>query len=210
MDQSRVPGGGPGKARPKRQGRNCFCGLHYEEWLGRLFLLGHGSSLQVIHRFILNPTTEPVTVLTPCTARRHLFIPSIHLQSPTPRFGLIWYTGQAWICILDLVKNQLEHTIDLTLLCRRPHRGNDTACVCCADRSTSPPFLPRCMLGLGARIRRHRLVTSRIRAFHTFPLIHEAPPSTPCLVCMLARPKVYFARAPFETRIRSSLVKSGL
>ena len=29
----------------------------------------------------------------------------------------------AWICILDLVRNQLEHTIDLPLLCRRPYGG---------------------------------------------------------------------------------------
>uniref|UniRef100_A0A8C4WPD6 Ig-like domain-containing protein n=1 Tax=Eptatretus burgeri TaxID=7764 RepID=A0A8C4WPD6_EPTBU len=123
------------------------CHLLYEESLDQLFLLGHGSSMQVccvystltvkattpvsfnsiqitlstknnkkkvIPRFILNPTTKPLTVLTPCTARPRLFIPSIHLQSPTPRFGLIWCTGQAWICILDLVKNQLEHTIDLS------------------------------------------------------------------------------------------------
>ena len=89
------------------------------------------------------------------------------------------------------------------------HQPRHTACASDADRSTSA-ILPRCMLELGARIRHHRLVTSRIRAFDIFPLVHEAPPSTPCLVCMLSRPKVYFARAPFETRICSSLGKSGL
>ena len=45
------------------------------------------------------------------------------MQSQTPRFGLVWCTGQAWIHILDLVRNQLEHTIDLSLLCRRPYGG---------------------------------------------------------------------------------------
>ena len=92
------------------------CDLRYEEWLGRLFLLSHGSSLQVIHRFILSPTMEPLTVLTPGTARRRLFIPSILLRSPTPRFGLVWCTGQAWIGILDLVRNQLEHNGSLALV----------------------------------------------------------------------------------------------
>ena len=158
-----------------------------------------------------------------------LLIPSIHMRSPTPRFGLVWCTGQAWIRILDLVRDQLEHTIDLSLLCQRPYRGwtrrgwcvsgadkrtsswpsCHAACASGADRSTSA-ILPHCMLELGARIRHHRLVTSHIRAFDTFPLVPEAPPSTPCLVCMLSRPKAYLARATYETHICSSLVKSGL
>ena len=162
------------KARPERQGRTaCVClDLLYEAWLGRLFLLGHGSSLQVIHRFILNPTTEPLTVLAPCAAGPRLLIPSIHLQSPTPRLGLVWCTGPAWICIRDLVGSQLEHTIDLSLLCRRPYRGwtHRGWCVSGADKRTSSPpschvacasgadrsmsaILPRCMLELGAQIR---------------------------------------------------------
>ena len=62
---------------------------------------------------------------------------------PTPRFGLVSCTGQAWIRILDLVKNQLEHTIDLSLLClRRPYRGWTLRgwCVSGADKRTlSPP-----------------------------------------------------------------------
>uniref|UniRef100_UPI00358F919A follistatin-related protein 4-like n=1 Tax=Myxine glutinosa TaxID=7769 RepID=UPI00358F919A len=90
------------------------CHLLYDELLDQLFLLGHGSSMQVIPRFLRNPTTKPLTVRTPCTARPRLFIPSIHLQSQTPRFGLIWCTGQPWICILDLIKHQLDHTIDLS------------------------------------------------------------------------------------------------
>ena len=87
--------------------------------------------MQVLPRFILSPATGPLTVLAPCVAGLRLFILSIHLRSPTPRFDLVRCTGQAWIRILDLVKNQLEHTIDLSLLCRRPYRGwTRRGCVC--------------------------------------------------------------------------------
>ena len=200
---------------------------------------------KVIHRFILSPVTEPLTVLTPCTAR-HVFHPIDPPAEPNTGIGLVWCTGQAWIRILDLVRNQLEHTPDLSLLCRRPSRGwtrrgcvrehadkrsrrhhlatrharavpigvrarsCHAACVSCADRSTSLPSCHAACSSLGARIRHHRLVTSRIRAFDTYPLVNEASPSTPCLVCMSSRPKVYLARVPLEIRIRSSLVKSGL
>jgi len=168
--------------------------------------------MQVIPRLILNPTTKPLTVLTHWTARPRLFIPSIHLRSPTPRFGRIWCSGQAWIRILDLVRYQLEHTIDLTLLCHRPYRGCTRRC-CMHELGRwecIAAILPRCMLELGTQIQRNWLVTSSISAFDTFPLIREAPPSTPCLACMLSRPKAYFATANCETCIRSSLDKDRL
>ena len=72
--------GSPGvvrEARPERQEELAAVSVGdrlCEEWFGRLFLLGHGSSLQDLHRFILSPVTEPLTVLTPCTGR-HVFPP---------------------------------------------------------------------------------------------------------------------------------------
>ena len=57
---------------------------------------------------------------------------------------------------------------------------------CREKKKDDAAILPHCMLELGAQIRFHRLVTSRIRAFDTFSLVHEASPSTLCLVCMLS------------------------
>ena len=116
----------PKKAHPKRQEELAalsVCDLRYEEWPGRLLLLGHGSSVQVVPRLILSPATGSLTVLAPCAAGPRLFIPSIRLRSPTPRLGLVWCSGQAWIRILDLVGSQLEHIVDLSLLCRQPYGG---------------------------------------------------------------------------------------
>ncbi len=167
---------------------------------------------EVIHRFILSPVTEPLTVLTPCTAR-HVFHP---IDPPAESNTQIWpslvyrpgldsHTGPCekpagtYDRSFSPVPSTLQG-LDAPRLVRERCRQKDVVAA----------ILPRCMLELGARIRHHRLVTSRIRAFDTFPLVHEAPPSTPCLVCMLSRPKAYFARAPFETCIRSSRGKSGL
>ena len=122
---------------------------------------------EVIHRFILSPVTEPLTVLTPCTAQ-HIFHPIDPPAEPNTGIGLVWCMGQAWIRILDLVRNQLEHTIDLSSPVPSTSRGLDVlrlvrercdkrrlsppschaACASDADRSTSAILL-RCMLELG-------------------------------------------------------------
>uniref|UniRef100_A0A8C4QPF3 non-specific protein-tyrosine kinase n=1 Tax=Eptatretus burgeri TaxID=7764 RepID=A0A8C4QPF3_EPTBU len=75
--------------------------------------------------------------------------------------------------MLDLVRNQLRSTIDLTVLCRRhcvgSKRAEEGVCKRCLEKTEyGAAIFPRGVLELGARICGHQLVTSHIRAFDTF------------------------------------------
>ena len=112
--------------------------------------------------------------------------------------------------MLDLVRNQLRPTIDLTVLCRRHCAGSERTEEgvrkrCLEKKEYGAAILPRGVLELGARIRGHRLVMNYIRAFDTFlssmkhhQVLCVLSACCPCLVCMLF--KAYLVRVPFETR----------
>ena len=96
----------------------------------------------------------------PCSHQRLDTFADPHAGARHLDLGLVWGTGQAWICMLDLKRNQLRPIVDLTRgqSARRPRavrRGQEY------DAS----IFPRGAFELGARIRGHPLVTSDIRAF---------------------------------------------
>ena len=101
--------------------------------------------------------------------------------------GLVWRTGQAWICVLDLGRDRLRPIIDLAVLCRRPYAGSERAETLCGaeKKEYGAAILPRGTFELGARIRGHLLVASDIRAFDTV-LSSMRHHQILCLACMLS------------------------
>ncbi len=92
--------------------------------------------------------------------------------------------------MLDLVRNQLEPTVDLTVLCRRhcagPERAEEGVRTRCLEKKEyGAAILPRGVFELGARIHGPRLVTSDIHAFDTL-LSSMKHHQVLCLVCMLS------------------------
>ena len=45
--------------------------------------------------------------------------------------GLVWCTGQAWICVMYQERDRLRPIVDLTVLCRRPYAGSERAETAC-------------------------------------------------------------------------------
>ena len=44
---------------------------------------------------------------------------------------LVWCTGQAWICMLDLGRDRPRPIVDLAVMCRRPCAGSERAETAC-------------------------------------------------------------------------------
>ena len=77
---------------------------------------------EVIDRFGLRLAMEPPSLLT-----SQLDTLSIRLWNSDLDLGLVWCTGQAWICMLDLERDRLRPIVDLAVSHCRHCAGREHA-----------------------------------------------------------------------------------
>ena len=130
--------------------------------------------------------------------------------------GLVWCTGQAWICMLDLERDQLRPIVDIA----RGRNALRRACARSALRRKSTP-LPSCHAARsswGLESVDIRLLRATFVLFDTF-LSSMRHHQVLCLACMLSVClPVLFARClrhisvatPLKPVVHGFLVKNGL
>ena len=88
--------------------------------------------------------------------------------------------------MLDLVRNQLEPTVDLTVLCRRPYAGSErTEAACGATKEDERHFCRAACSSLGLESVDIGLLRVTFVQFDTF-LSSMKHHQVLCLVCMLS------------------------